>query len=146
MQGTKHPPLYIILALPPKHPETVIEATLTKLFFLFTHFSNSEWNAADASGRKRPWVVRFVTRTRSKTRSIIAVAVVNLLKRTQCTAVKLHLECGYSRKRENNQTHPCSFKAAALIETFTLCTSCLVSLCTFVCILKLQVSYYRSSL
>ena len=83
----------------------VIEATLTKLFFLFTHFSNSEWNAADATERKRPWVIRFVTHARSKTRSIIAVAVVNLHKRTQCTAVKLHLECGYSSTRENNQTH-----------------------------------------
>lgn len=78
---------------------------LDKTFFLFTHFSNSEWNAADARERKRPWVVRFVTRARSKTRSIIAVAVVNLHKRTQCTAVKLHLECGYSSTRENNQTH-----------------------------------------
>ena len=78
---------------------------LDKTFFLFTHFSNSEWNAADARERKRPWVVRFVTRARSKTRSIIAVAVVNLHQRTQCTAVKLHLECGYLSTRENNQTH-----------------------------------------
>ena len=106
MQGTKHPPLYIILALLPKHPETMLLRQPWQNFFFssLTFPILNEMRLMQAE-RKRPWVIRFVTHARSKTRSIIAVAVVNLHKRTQCTAVKLHLECGYSSKRENNQTH-----------------------------------------